>query len=131
MDCKKALEESEGDFGRALTYLVNLGMEKAAKKSDREIKAGLVESYIHATGRVGCVLALGCETDFVSRTEDFKKLARELAMQASAMKPESVDVLLEQEYIRDSSKKIKDLVVELSAKMGENIVIKEFKVLEI
>lgn len=131
MDCKKSLTESGGDFEKAKEYLAKMGLEKAAKKMDREIKAGLVEAYLHATGRVGSVIALGCETDFVARTPEFKKLAREIAMQSSAMKPETVEGLLEQEYIRDPGKKIKDLLLELSGKVGENIIIKDFKVLEI
>lgn len=131
MDCRRALDEHDGDYQKAKEYLARLGVEKAAKKNDRGIKDGLVECYVHATGKVGAMVALGCETDFVARTPDFKKLIREIAMQAAAMRPESIEALLEQDYIRDSSKKIKDLVVELTAKVGENIVIKDFKVLEV
>lgn len=131
MDCKRALEEFSGDYQKAKEKLAQLGLEKAAKKADREIKAGLVDCYIHTTGRVGAIVALGCETDFVARTPDFKKLAREVAMQAAAMKPENVDELLGQPYIRDASKTVKDLLIELTAKVGENIVVKDFSVLEI
>ena len=131
MDCKKALEEFEGDYEKAKESLAKLGLEKAAKKADREIKAGLVEAYIHSTGRVGALVVLGCETDFVARTEDFKKLAREVSMQAAAMKPKDTEELLSQAYIRDASKTIKDLIVALTAKVGENIAVKDFKVLEV
>lgn len=131
MDCKKALEENSNDLEKAKEQLTKLGLEKAAKKADREIKAGLVEAYLHATGRVGAVVALGCETDFVARTPDFRKLAREIALQAAAMKPKDVEELLSQAYIRDASKTVKDLLVALSAKVGENIIIKDFKVLEV
>lgn len=131
MDCKKALEENSNDLEKAKEQLARLGLEKAAKKADREIKAGMVDAYLHTTGRVGAVVALGCETDFVARTEDFKKLARELAMQAAAMKPKDVEELLSQAYIRDASKTVKDLLIALSAKVGENIVVKDFKVLEV
>ena len=131
MDCQRALDEFSGDIEKAKEKLARLGMEKAAKKADREIKAGLVDAYLHTTGRVGAIVALGCETDFVARTEDFKKLAREVAMQAAAMKPKDTEDLLSQAYIRDASKTIKDLIIALTAKVGENIVVKEFKVLEI
>jgi elongation factor Ts len=131
MDCKKALEENSNDLEKAKEQLTKLGLEKAAKKSDREIKAGLVDAYLHTTGRVGAVVALGCETDFVARTEDFKKLSREVAMQAAAMKPKDIEELLAQAYIRDGSKTVKDLLVALTAKVGENIIIKDFKVLEV
>ncbi|MCL5004001.1 MAG: translation elongation factor Ts [Patescibacteria group bacterium] len=131
MDCQRALEQFGGDVAQAREHLKALGVEKAAKKADREVKAGLVDAYLHATGRVGAVVSLACETDFVARTDDFKKLAREIAMQAAAMKPQSVEELLDQVYIRDTSKKVRDLLIEISAKVGENIVVKDFRVLEI
>jgi len=131
MDCKKALSESGGDLEKAKRKLADLGLEKAAKKSERQVQDGLVGSYVHATGKIGALVVLSCETDFVARTEDFKKLVNEITLQVAAMKPLSVDELLDQDYIRDSSKKIKDLLVELSAKVGENITVKEFKVLKV
>ena len=131
MDCKKALSESGGDLEKAKRKLADLGLEKAAKKSERQVQDGLVGSYVHATGKIGALVVLSCETDFVARTEDFKKLVNEITLQVAAMRPLSVDELLDQDYIRDSSKKIKDLLVELSAKVGENILVKEFKVLEV
>ena len=96
------------------------GLEKVAKRTVRETSQGLIESYIHSDARVGAMIHLACETDFVARTSEFKKLAKELAMQVAAMDPQSVEELLDQEYIRDPGKKISDLVAELAAKTGEN-----------
>lgn len=131
METKKAIEQSGGDYDAAKKTLVALGLEKAAKKTDREAKEGFVGFYVHATGKVAALVSLSCETDFVARTPEFQTLAREIAMQAAAMKPKSIDELLEQDYIRDSSQKIKDLLLALTAKVGENVIVKDFKVLEI
>ncbi|OGD87309.1 translation elongation factor Ts [Candidatus Curtissbacteria bacterium RIFCSPHIGHO2_01_FULL_41_11] len=125
-DCRKALEEAGGDFEKAEELLKSWGIDKAASKADREAGQGLVETYIHSGGKVGAMVEVNCETDFVARTDEFKTLAHEVAMQVSAMDPKDVEELLEQEYIRDSSKKIGDLVKEAIAKLGENIVIKRF-----
>jgi elongation factor Ts len=123
MDAKRALEESSDDFEKARTYLKEKGIEKAAKKSDREIKAGRIFAYVHGEGAVGTMVKLGCETDFVAKNDEFEKLGNEIAMQVAAMKPESVEDLLEQDYIRDPSKKVNDLITEAVAKIGENITI--------
>jgi len=125
-DCRKALEEAGGDFEKAEELLKSWGIDKAASKADREAGQGLVETYIHSGGKVGAMVEVNCETDFVARTDEFKTLAHEVAMQVSAMDTKDVEELLEQEYIRDSSKKIGDLVKEAIAKLGENIVIKRF-----
>src|SRR3990167_3379814 len=125
-DCRKALEEAGGDFEKAEELLKSWGIDKAASKADREAGQGLVETYIHSGGEVGAMVEVNCETDFVARTDEFKTLAHEVAMQVSAMDPKDVEELLEQEYIRDSSKKIGDLVKEAIAKLGEKIVIKRF-----
>ena len=130
-DCKNALEEAEGDMKKAEEILRKKGFEKAAKKSDRETGQGLVESYLHQTGKVGVLVSLLCETDFVARTDEFKSLAHEVAMQVAAMNPKDVPALLKQEYIRDSSKTIDELIKETIAKLGENIQIGEFKRSEI
>ncbi|MEK7186481.1 MAG: translation elongation factor Ts [Patescibacteria group bacterium] len=124
-DCRKALEESDNDYKKAIDWIKKHGIEKAAKKSDREVSQGLVEAYIHNGGKVGVMIELSCETDFVARTEDFKNLAHELAMQTAAMNPKDAEALLKQEYIRDASMKIEDLVKQSIAKLGENIVIKK------
>lgn len=129
-DCKMALDEANGDMKKAEEILRKKGFEKAEKKSDRETKAGLVESYVHG-GRIGVLVSLLCETDFVARTDEFKHLAHEIALQVSSMSPKDVSSLLKQEYIRDSSKTIEELIKETVAKVGENIQIGEFKRSEI
>lgn len=131
MDCRKALEEAGGKSEKAKKWLSDKGALTAAKKADRETKAGLVEAYVHADGRVASLLKLVCETDFVARNKDFKELAHEIAMQVAAMSPKDVKELLEQEYIRDGSKKIKDLIAESIAKIGENIKIEQFFRIEV
>ena len=130
-DCKAALEEAAGDMKKAQEILRKKGFEKAAKKGDRETGQGLVESYVHANGKVGVLVSLLCETDFVARTDEFKALAHEVAMQIAAMNPKSIDVLLKQEYIRDGSKTIDELIKETIAKVGENIKLGDFKRSEI
>lgn len=124
-DCRAALEETQGDFKKAVELLRKKGIEKAAKKADREVKAGMVFSYIHHTGRVGSIVSLACETDFVAKTDDFQKLGREIAMHVAATG--SVDG----PYIRDASKTISDLIKEVIGKLGENIQIVEYKVLSV
>jgi len=130
-ECRRALEETGGKYEKALEWLKKQGIEKAEKKSDRETSQGLVESYIHQNGKVGSIAVILCETDFVARTQDFKHLAHEIAMQVAAMKPKDVDTLLKQEYIRDSSVTMGALIKQTVAKLGENIVVKEFKRFEI
>lgn len=130
-DCRKALDATEGNFEKAKEWLRKHGIESASKKAERETTQGLIESYIHGTGRVGALVEVSCETDFVARTEEFKKLAKEIAMQVAAMKAKNVEELLKQEYIRDNAKTMQDLVKESIAKIGENIVIKRITRLEI
>lgn len=125
-DCRKALEESKGDLEKAKELLKSWGIDKAASKSDRVVGAGLVDTYIHANGKVGAMVEINCETDFVARTDEFKGLCHEVAMQIAAMDPKDVEDLLKEDYIRDSSKNIESLVKETIAKIGENIVIKRF-----
>ncbi len=126
MDAKKALEEAKGDMAKALEVIAQRGLTKAANKADREVKSGRVHAYIHATGKVGAMLEVACETDFVANTEDFTTLCKEIAMQVASMNPEDVEVLLKQSYIRDGSKTVEDLVKALVAKTGENIKIIRF-----
>ena len=125
-DCRKALEESGGDFRKAEELLKSRGAQIASKKADRATGQGMVETYIHAGGKVGTMVEVNCETDFVAKTEEFKNLAHEVAMQVAAMDPKDVEELSKQEYIRDSSKTIDDLIKEIIAKVGENIVIRRF-----
>jgi len=106
-------------------------LKKLHKKSDRETSQGLVEAYIHNGGKVGSLIVLRCETDFVARTDEFKNLAREIGMQIAAMNPESVEVLLKQEYIRDSAHTMESLIKSVIGKLGENITLSEFKRFEI
>lgn len=130
-DCRRALEESGGDYKKALGWLRKHGVEKAGKKQDRQTSQGLIESYIHQNGRVGSMVEILCETDFVAKTSEFKNLAHELAMQVAAMNPKDVENLLKQEYIRDNTKTVGDLIKETIAKLGENIIIKRFERFEI
>lgn len=125
-DCRRALDESQGDYKKALSWLAERSAKIAEKKADRATSEGLVESYIHAGGEVGALVELLCETDFVAKTDEFKKLAREVAMQVAAMDPKDTQALMKQEYIRDSSQTIEQLVKAAIGKLGENITIKRF-----
>lgn len=124
-ECKKALEQG-GSMEKAKELLKAKGAEIAKKKQARAAGQGLIEAYVHPTGKTGVLLDLRCETDFVARSQDFKNFAHELALQIAAMDPEDPKNLLEQEYIRDPSKTIQNLLEEYIGKLGENIVIKEF-----
>ncbi|HDQ93468.1 MAG TPA: translation elongation factor Ts [Synergistetes bacterium] len=171
LDCRKALSECGNDLEKAVDYLREKGLAKAAKKAGREASEGRVFSYIHTNGKIGTLVELDCETDFVARTDEFQELGKEISMHIAAAgpsyltsedvpqgdldrekeifrqqaldegKPEQIvdkiaegriakfyeeNCLMEQKYIRDPDKKIKDLVVEEIAKMGENIVVKRF-----
>ena len=130
-DCTKALTEANGDYEKAIELLKKRGIERAEKKADRTTGQGIIESYIHQNGKVGVLLEILCETDFVARTEDFKRLAHEVAMQIAAMDPKNVEALLKQEYIRDGSVTIENLIKQTIGKLGENIVIKQFTRFEI
>jgi elongation factor Ts len=171
MDCKAALKESSGDMEKAIEYLRIKGLSKAAKKADRATAEGLVISYIHPGNRIGVLIEVNCETDFVARTEEFQAFVNNLAMQIAAAapiavsredipeeviakerelfrvqaleegKPEKVaekivdgkiekfyseNALLDQVYVRDSDKKVGDLVKEMIASLGENIRVARF-----
>ena len=130
-DCTKAFEEAKGDYEKAIELLKKRGIERAEKKASRETAQGLIEAYVHQNGKVGVLLEILCETDFVARTEDFKRLAHEVAMQIAAMNPKNVEALLKQEYIRDGSVTIKNLIKQTIGKLGENIVVKQFTRFEI
>ena len=138
MDAKRALEDADGDMNAAAKSLAEQGLAAAAKRAGREVAEGVIEAYIHTGSRVGSLVELNCETDFVARTPEFKALARDLAMQVAAMSPRYVDresipedagevsedeILLDQMYIRDGSVKVSELVSELVAKVGENVKI--------
>ena len=123
MECRTALEEVMGNEKKAFEILKKRGVEVAEKKKERETKQGIIEAYTHCGGKVVAVVELLCETDFVARNEEFRVLAHELAMQVAAMKPKNTEELLKQEYIRDASKKVEDLLAELIGKIRENIKI--------
>ena len=124
-DCRKALEETKGDYDKAIEWLKKHGIEKAEKKQERQTGEGLIEAYVHQNGKVGSLVEILCETDFVARTDDFKHLAHEIAMQVVALNPKDEAQLLKQEYIRDSSVTIEQLIKQTIAKLGENIVVKQ------
>ena len=135
MECKKAIDDAVGDLARAEQLIKERGLAMAEKKAGREAGQGLIDSYIHA-GRIGAMIELNCETDFVARTDDFRQLAREIAMQVAATNPSRIssaetsadgDVpLVDQPYIRDPSKTVQDLLNETIARVRENIVIRRF-----
>ena len=157
MECKRALEEVEGDLAKAVDLLKQQGLAKAEKKSGREASQGIVEPYIHGGGRIASLVEVNCETDFVARTPDFRELAHDLAMQVAATSPTYVSlddvpddawatlesefgsreqaatavVLLEQPFIKDPKRTIRDVVREQIAKLGENIVVRRFARFEV
>jgi len=130
LECRQCLDECEGDEKKALGRLRQKGLDRVSKKSAREVKTGIVESYTH-NGRVGVLVEVLCETDFVARNEAFQKLVHELALQIASMNPKNVEELLKQEYIRDPQKKVEELVKEVIAKTGENVIIGRFHRLEL
>jgi len=135
MDAKRALDEAGGDFNAARTLLRERGIAAAAKRADRATGQGTVAAYIHGGGRIGALVEVNCETDFVARTDTFQELARDVAMQVAAMDPLAIEVagvpadepnpadraLLSQTFIKDSSRTIADLVQDAIAQTGENI----------
>lgn len=130
MDCRKALMEAGGDMDMAVKIIHEKGLAKMEKRADRETGAGLVQSYVH-NDRIGVLLEIRAETDFVVRSEPFKELAKDVAMQIAAVAPADVEDLLAQPYIKDESKTVKDLVGEVIAKVGENVTIKQFSRIEV
>ena len=142
MDCRNALLGAEGDMEKARHILKEKGLLKAKKKAGRATTQGLIEAYIHTGGRIGAMVEVNCETDFVARTDEFKELAHHLAMQVAALSPQFISreevpegaddidpqaaCLLLQPYIRDPDKTIQDIIVETIAKVGENIKVSRF-----
>jgi len=148
MECRNALINANGDMEKALEDLKEQGCLKAAKKAERVTTQGLIEAYIHIGGRIGAMVELNCETDFVARTDEFKELAHNLAMQVAAMCPQFIsqeeippeqkaDVevetacLLQQAYIKDPIMTVQDVIVQTIAKVGENIKVSRFARFEI
>lgn len=132
MDCRRALEEANGDMAKAEEILRLKGIEKAEKKAaEREVKSGRVFVYLHHTGTVAAMVTVATETDFVAKLDEVKHLGEEVAKQVSAMDPQTVDELLAQPYIRDAGKTVDQLVKEVSGKTGEKIVVADFKRLKV
>ena len=121
-DVKKALEESNGDETKALAWLKEKGLSTVAKKADRATSQGLIDTYVHS-GRIGAMVEVNCETDFVARNDDFKTFVHDLALQVASMNPESVEEFLKQEFFKDPSKTIQDYLNETISRIGENIKI--------
>ncbi len=141
MDCRSALVGCGGDIDKALESLREKGLLKAQKKAERVTSQGLIEAYIHTAGRIGAMIEINCETDFVARTDEYKELAHCLAMQVAALSPkyisekeikedEEVDpkdaCLLSQPYIKDPTRTVKDIITDVIAKVGENIRVRRF-----
>ena len=141
MDCKRALEESEGDLERAQELLRERGLATAAKKSSRATNEGIVESYVHSGERIGALVEVNCETDFVARTPDFRDLAHDIAMQVAAMAPLYLDTadipeedshdpqgvcLLQQPFIKDPGITVQERVNEAVGRLGENVRVRRF-----
>ena len=141
MDCRSALVGCGGDIDKALAMLREKGLLKAQKKAERVTSQGLVEAYIHTAGRIGSMVEINCETDFVARTDEFKQLAHCLAMQVAALAPRYISAeeikegealdpmeacLLSQPYIKDPTRTVKDIIVEVIARTGENIKVRRF-----
>lgn len=126
MECKKALEQAEGDVTKALVILKERALAAVDKKSDRALGAGSVAAYVHNTAQVGAMVLLSCETDFVAKNEEFVALARDIAMHAAAMKPADVAELSQQPFIKDPTKTIADMISGAVQKFGERIEISNF-----
>jgi len=141
MECKNTLIETQGDMGRALQILKERGLLKAKEKAERATTEGVVEAYVHAGGRIGAMIEVNCETDFVARTDEFKELAHDLAMQVTAMAPQFISreevskgtdiepqtaCLLLQPYIKNPDKTVQEIIAETIAKVGENIKVSRF-----
>ncbi len=125
MECKRALEEANGDLNLAKNIIEKRGLAKADKKSDRATGAGLLEAYVH-NGRIGVLLELRSETDFVAHSEPVKALVHDLALHISATGPESVEDLLKQPYVKDESKTVEEVIKGVIAKVGENLKVARF-----
>lgn len=147
MECKKALEKAEGDFEKAKKLLQKIARDSAEKKSTRKVSQGIVEAYIHSNERIGAMVELYCETDFVAKSKEFKDLAHDLAMQVAATNPSYLRIkdipaewqgeekkeicLYTQAFIKNPDQSIEDYIREKIAKLGENIKIGEFVRFEI
>lgn len=126
VEIKKALDASNGDFEKAKEILNQVGATKAGKKAGNETTDGIIDFYVHPNAKTGALLDLGCQTDFVAKSPEFKTLAHEICLQIAALNPQTVEELLAQPWMKDSAKTIATLMQETTAKVGENIVVKKF-----
>jgi len=130
-EIKTAVEEAGGDEAKAKQILKDLGLKKVEKRAEKEVHQGRVATYTHTTGKIGVMVELLCETDFVAKNEEFVQVTRDLCLQIAAMSPANTEELLEMDFIKDPSKKIKDMVTALVAKFGENIKVGRMERFEI
>lgn len=141
LDCKTALEETAGDFEKAKDILRRKGFEAAAKRAERSTAEGVIHSYIHHNSRLGALVEINCESDFVARTEDFRRLAQQIALQIAGRNPIYISeddmadaaegdpkevCLLLQPFVQDESRTVQDLLSETISKTGENIRVRRF-----
>ena len=131
LDCKKALEEAKGDYDKAIEVVKKRGLAKAEKKADRETNEGYIASYVHANNKVASMVEILCETDFVARNEDFQRMAKDVAMHVVAMNPENLEALMADQFVKDPSKTIEELVKGVSGKIGEKFVLNRFSRFEV
>ena len=124
-DAKAALVEANGDFDKALTAMRKKGLTKADKRSEREARAGLIGSYVH-DGRIGALVEVNCETEFVAKTDEFKELVKDLCLHIAASEPENVKILLGQPFVKNPEITVGEYIKEHVAKLGENIIIRRF-----
>lgn len=127
MDCKKALDEAAGDYEKALLLVEERGLAKAAKKADRETKQGYVASYTYSNGMIASLVELLCETDFVARSDEFRQLAKDIAMQVCAYAPETEADLLASEMIKNQEQNVETAIALLSGKLGEKVALGRFE----
>ena len=126
MQCRKALEEAGGDMEKALVLLRAQGAAIADKKSDRTLGAGVIQTYVHASGTMGSIIELDSETDFVAKNPEFKSTAYDIAMHVAACAPESVEGLLDQPFVKDPSMTVAELIKAATQKFGEKIAVARF-----
>jgi|APGre2960657423_1045063.scaffolds.fasta_scaffold00663_5 elongation factor Ts len=126
MQCRKALEQAEGDMDKAMQFLKEKSVDIASKKGDRELTAGAIGSYVHSSGNIGAMVLLMSETDFVSKNKEFVDLAKDIAMQVAAFSPEDNVALLAQQYIKNPEQTITDLITAAIQKFGEKIEVARF-----
>lgn len=130
-EIKKALDEASGDKARAMEILRAHGIAVAERKSSRQVKEGIVDAYIHSTKKLGALVEILCETDFVARNVEFQKLAHDLAMHIAAAKPGTAEDLFSQPFIKDQDITVKDLINQYIAKLGENIQVGRFEIFQL